>query len=192
LLGMADGDGPGEASGSSVGGGDRVGTASGASVPGGDMSVTGDRLPVILVSACLVGVECNHRGRSSPSAAVRALGLGARLIPVCPEVAGGLPTPRPAAELQPDGRVRTKSGDDVTDAYLRGAAHAVDIARAAGAVRAVLKARSPSCGCHQVYDGTFSGTLRPGLGITAAALTAAGLEVVVDEDVEAVVEHDDC
>jgi uncharacterized protein YbbK (DUF523 family) len=143
----------------------------------------GDRRPVILVSACLLGVECNHRGRSSPSAAVRELGEAARLIPVCPEVAGGLPTPRPAAELQPDGRVRTKSGADVTDAYLRGAAHAVDVALAAGASRAVLKARSPSCGCHQVYDGTFSGTLRPGLGITAAALTAAGLEVVADEDV---------
>ena len=143
-------------------------------------------LPVVLVSACLLGVACNHRGRSSPSEAVLALGEGARLVPVCPEVAGGLATPRPAAELQPDGRVRTAGGEDVTDAYLRGAAHAVDLARAAGCHRAVLKARSPSCGCHAVYDGTFSNRLRPGLGVTAAALTAAGLEVVSEEDVAAV------
>jgi uncharacterized protein YbbK (DUF523 family) len=141
------------------------------------------RPPVLLVSACLLGVACNHRGRSGPSAAVRDLESGARLIPVCPEVAGGLATPRPAAELQPDGRIRTESGEDVTDAYLRGAAHAVDLARAAGATRAVLKARSPSCGCHQVYDGSFTGTLRPGVGLTAAALMAAGVDVVSDEDV---------
>src|SRR6185503_4778123 len=108
------------------------------------------------VSACLLGVACNHLGRASPSAAVAALGADHRLIPVCPETMGGLPTPRAAAEQQPDGRVRTATGDDVTDAYERGAAATVDVARAAGAERAVLKARSPSCGCHEVYDGTFT------------------------------------
>jgi uncharacterized protein YbbK (DUF523 family) len=150
---------------------------------GRSAAAAADRPPAVLVSACLLGVECNHRGRSSASDAVRDLGRAARLIPVCPEVAGGLATPRPAAELQPDGRLRTKSGVDMTDAYLRGAAQAVDLARAAGATKAVLKARSPSCGCHQVYDGSFTGTLRPGLGMTAAALLAAGVEVESDEDV---------
>jgi uncharacterized protein YbbK (DUF523 family) len=144
--------------------------------------VPGER-PVILVSACLLGTECNHRGRASRSAAVEALGRSARLVPVCPEVAGGLPTPRPAAELQDDDRVRTVDGSDVTELFRRGAAHAVNLARASGATRAVLKARSPSCGCHDVYDGTFTSSLRPGRGVTAAALAAAGVEVISEEDV---------
>jgi uncharacterized protein YbbK (DUF523 family) len=149
----------------------------------GGVAAAGERPPVILVSACLLGVACNHRGRSSPCSSVADLAKSARLVPVCPEVAGGLATPRQAAELQPDGRLRTKTGEDVTEAYLRGAAHAVDLARATGAGGAVLKARSPSCGCHEVYDGTFRGTLTPGPGITAAALMRAGVEVVSDEDV---------
>ena len=148
------------------------------------MSGSGER-QVILVSACLLGTECNHRGRSSRSAAVEALGQSARLIPVCPEVAGGLATPRPAAEIQGDGRVRTADGSDVTDLFERGAAHAVEVARVAGASRAVLKARSPSCGCHDVYDGTFTSSLRPGRGLTAAALVAAGVEVISEEDLAA-------
>lgn len=139
----------------------------------------------IVVSACLLGVRCNHRSRASPSAAVQALGEVARLIPVCPEVAGGLPTPRPAAERQADGTVRTADGEDVTDAYQRGAAAAVALARAVGARRAVLKARSPSCGCGEVYDGSFQGRRVAGDGVTAAALRAAGLAVSTDEDVAA-------
>jgi uncharacterized protein YbbK (DUF523 family) len=136
----------------------------------------------ILVSACLLGVACNHRGLASPSAAVTALAAESQLIPVCPEMAGGLPAPRPAAEIQSDGRIRTADGADVTDLYERGAAQALALARAAGARRAVLKARSPSCGCHQVYDGTFTRTLRTGDGVTAAALRQAGLEVLSEED----------
>src|SRR4051794_24812820 len=138
--------------------------------------------PALLVSACLLGVECNHRGGASPSAAVRLLEDHYRLVPICPEVAGGLPTPRPAAERQSDGRVRTQSGEDVTDFYRRGAAAAVELARGAGATGAVLKARSPSCGSSEIYDGTFSRTLIPGAGVTAEALRAAGLEVRSDED----------
>lgn len=144
------------------------------------MGVSG---PVILVSACLLGVRCNHVGAASPSAAVAALGdAGARLVPVCPESAGGLPTPRPAAELCADGRVRTAAGDDVTEFYARGARAAVALAQAVGASRAVLKARSPSCGCHEVYDGSFSRSKAPGSGVTAAALRAAGFEVGDEED----------
>jgi uncharacterized protein YbbK (DUF523 family) len=139
----------------------------------------------LLVSACLLGVPCNHRGGASPSAEVAALGRDRRLIPVCPETAGGLPTPRPAAEIQPSGRVVTAEGDDVTDAYERGAAQAVRLAAAAGAAGAVLKARSPSCGCHEVYDGTFSRSRVPGEGVTARALRAAGVPVWSDEDVDA-------
>ncbi len=141
--------------------------------------------PVLLVSACLMGVECNYRGGASPRDAVAELAGQADLVPVCPEVRGGLPTPRPPAELQADGRVVTEEGVDVTDAFERGAADAVTLAGRRGAVAAVLKARSPSCGCHQVYDGSFTGTLVSGEGLTARALRAADIEVVDEDDVAA-------
>jgi uncharacterized protein YbbK (DUF523 family) len=140
------------------------------------------RRPAILVSACLLGVRCNHVGAASPSGVVQALAVAYRLVPVCPEVAGGLPTPRAAAELQPDGRVVNAEGEDVTAFYEAGAAAAVSLASAVGATRAVLKARSPSCGCHEVYDGTFTRTRRAGMGVTAAALAAAGIEVGDEDD----------
>ena len=108
-----------------------------------------------------------------------------RLIPVCPETAGGLATPRPAAERQPDGRVVTGGGVDVTLPYRRGADQAVRLARSSGAVVAVLKARSPSCGCHEVYDGSFTRTRVPGEGVTAAALRTAGVDVYDEDDVTA-------
>ena len=104
------------------------------------------------------------------------------MIPVCPETVGGLPTPRIAAERQPDGRLLRSDGVDVTSAYERGAAQAVALARVTGASRAVLKARSPSCGCGQIYDGSFSRTLTTGDGVTAEALRAAGIDVVSEED----------
>jgi len=144
-------------------------------------------MPALLVSACLLGVKCNHEGGHSRRSAVEALSATHRLVPVCPEVCGGLSTPRPAAErcaevVLPD-RVITVEGDDVTAAYQRGAAVAVQLAQATGATRAVLKARSPSCGSSRIYDGTFSRTLRDGEGVTAAALRAAGIDVVSEEDV---------
>lgn len=142
------------------------------------------RRPAIVVSACLLGVPCNHKGQASRSAAVEALAAdGHRLVPVCPEVAGGLPTPRVAAEVQPDGSVRTEDGEDVTAFYRRGADAALELARAVGAVEAVLKARSPSCGCREVYDGTFSRRRVPGAGVTAAVLRAGGVRVRSEEDV---------
>jgi uncharacterized protein YbbK (DUF523 family) len=144
----------------------------------------GGARPALVVSACLLGAACTHRGGAKVSPAVAALSATHRLIPVCPEVAGGLPTPRPPAERGVDGSVRCRDGSDVTGAYRRGADHAVAVAVAAGAAGAVLKARSPSCGAHAVYDGTFSGTLRPGAGVTAEALRAARFAVWSEEDVE--------
>ena len=138
--------------------------------------------PAILVSACLLGVACDHTGGSRRSEAVVALSATARLIPICPEVAGGLPTPRSASVLREDGRVVAANGSDATDSYRRGAVAAVTLARAVGASRAVLKARSPSCGCNGVYASDGSGTVVPGMGITAAALAAAGLELSSEED----------
>jgi uncharacterized protein YbbK (DUF523 family) len=113
------------------------------------------------------------------------LGDRFRVIPVCPETMGGLPTPRPAAERQGDGRVVTQAGDDVTAFYERGAQATVALATATGAADAVLKARSPSCGCHDVYDGTFTQRLVGGDGVTAAALRRAGVRVQSEEDLEA-------
>ena len=139
--------------------------------------------PAILVSACLLGVRCNHNGEANPSAAVQRLGASRRLIPVCPETIGGLPTPRPAAEVQSDGRVVNADGEDVTDAYRRGAAATVTLAATMGVTDAVLKARSPSCGCHEIYDGTFSRRRVPGEGVTARALREAGVQVRSEEDI---------
>jgi uncharacterized protein YbbK (DUF523 family) len=141
--------------------------------------------PSILVSACLLGVRCTHRGEAKTSSAVARLHENARLIPVCPEVAGGLPTPRPPAEVCDDGVVRTAAGEDVTAFYRRGADHAVSLARAATVTHAVLKARSPSCGCHEIYDGSHSGVLVEGRGLTAAALVEAGFVVLSEEDLDA-------
>jgi uncharacterized protein YbbK (DUF523 family) len=138
-------------------------------------------MPALLVSACLLGTCCNHEAGHSRRPAVEALAATHRLVPICPEVCGGLATPRPGAELVGE-RVVNVDGDDVTAAYARGARAAVELALATGATRAVLKARSPSCGSTELYDGTFSHTLRSGEGITAAALRAAGIEVVSEED----------
>jgi uncharacterized protein YbbK (DUF523 family) len=99
-----------------------------------------------------------------------------RLVPVCPECLGGLPTPRPAAERQ-GGNVVTVDGQDVTAAFREGAAVAVRQLRAAGAALVILKSRSPSCGVGQIYDGSFTGALIPGDGLFAEAAAAAGLAV---------------
>jgi uncharacterized protein YbbK (DUF523 family) len=102
-----------------------------------------------------------------------------RVIAVCPETVGGLPTPRAAAERRRDGRVVTVDGTDVSAAYARGAAATVELARTTGAQRAVLKARSPSCGCRQIY---VDEQLVDGEGVTAQALREAGVDVCSEED----------
>ena len=131
----------------------------------------------ILVSSCLLGEPCRYDGQSRPVQILRELqALGHVLVPVCPEVLGGLDVPRSPAELQPDGRVLTQDGQDVTAAYRAGAERALEIAKEHGCTVAVLKARSPSCGCGEVYDGTFTHTLTPGWGIAARLLDEAGIE----------------
>lgn len=145
----------------------------------------------VLVSACLAGRRCRFDGSANPDDEVARLVAEGRAVLVCPEVDGGLGTPRPAAEITGgDGRdvllgrarVVTSAGADVTEAYVAGAHAALDAARAAGATRAILKARSPSCGKGAVYDGSFGRALRPGDGVTAALLAANGIAVSSDED----------
>lgn len=137
----------------------------------------------ILVSACLLGVCCRYDGASKPNKAVLKLLERHTLIPICPEQLGGLATPRPPAERQGDA-VRTQSGADVTEQYRRGAEEALRLCRIYGCQAAVLKERSPSCGAGAVYDGTFSGSLIHGDGVTAELLKANGIPVYGESRVE--------
>ena len=136
--------------------------------------------PRLLVSACLLGTPCRYDGRAKGSASVRALAVYFELIPVCPEVLGGLSTPRLPSERR-GGRVVMKDGRDVTEDYRRGAEAALELAWRGDAEAAVLKSRSPSCGSGEIYDGTFTGTLTAGDGVTAALLRAHDIRVYSEE-----------
>ena len=130
----------------------------------------------ILVSACLLGLACRYDGASKPREEVLVLKERHELIPVCPEQLGGLPTPRVPAERQGE-RVVTREGGDVTAQYRKGAEEALQLCRLFDCDCAVLKERSPSCGCRGIYDGSFSGNLTEGQGVTAELLIRAGIPV---------------
>lgn len=130
----------------------------------------------ILVSACLLGTPCRYNGKGVLDPAVQVLMREHQLVPVCPEILGGLPTPRTPAERQ-DGRVVAKDGRDVTAQYRRGAGETLRLARLFGCRYALLKERSPSCGCGAIYDGSFTGTLTGGDGTAAELLCANGVQV---------------
>lgn len=139
----------------------------------------------ILISHCFLGEPCRYDGQSRLDRQVIELHrAGHTLIPVCPEVLGGLDTPRAPAELQKDGRVLNQDGEDVTAAYLEGARKALEIALENGCTVAVLKARSPSCGSGEVYDGSFTHTLTPGWGVAARLLREAGITVMDEENLD--------
>lgn len=131
----------------------------------------------ILVSRCLLGERCRYDGKCIPDESVIALGKEHTLIPVCPEMLGGLPCPRTPCEVQPDGRVLAKDGTDRTAEYTAGAREALRICLENGCEKAILKARSPSCGKGIIYDGTFTGALHEGNGVTASLLEENGIEV---------------
>ena len=130
----------------------------------------------ILVSACLLGLACRYDGASKPREEILALKERHELIPVCPEQLGGLPTPRVPAERQGE-KVVTREGGDVTAQYRKGAEEALKLCRLFECSCAVLKERSPSCGCRGIYDGSFSGTLTEGQGVTAELLSRSGIPV---------------
>ena len=115
----------------------------------------------ILVSACLLGLRCRYDGSAKADARVLALAKTRALIPVCPEQLGGLPTPRPPAE-RVESRVLAANGTDVSAEFARGAEETLRLAQLFGCKTAVLKARSPSCGNGEIYDGTFSGRITRG------------------------------
>ena len=132
----------------------------------------------ILVSACLLGIACKYSGGDNvcPALLNAVQHSGHTFIPICPEVYGGLPTPRPPAERTGD-CVLTETGTDVTAQYQRGAEAALQLARLTGCEAAILKANSPSCGSGTIYDGTFRHRRISGDGLTAALLKANGVQV---------------
>lgn len=143
----------------------------------------------VLVSACLLGVPCRYDGQSKRHPLAQELCRRHRVIPVCGEIFGGLPTPRPPAEICGQ-RVVTREGADVTAAYRRGAEAVLELARLTGAEAAVLKERSPSCGSGAVYDGTFSGTLTAGWGVAAGLLREQGIRVLGESRLEELLRQD--
>lgn len=149
----------------------------------------------VLVSRCLLGQRVRYDGGVQPAEDVLARWEAeGRVVPVCPEVEGGLPTPRPRAEipggqgadvLDGSARVLTREDDDVTAPYLEGARICLDLVARYGIRIAVMKARSPSCGNHETYDGTFTATRVTGEGVAAAALRRAGVRVFNEDELAA-------
>lgn len=139
--------------------------------------------PKLLVSACMLGVRCRYDGRGNGVDRLDELLRMAELIPVCPEILGGLETPRVPCERR-EGRVVNRDGEDRTAAFERGAAEALRIGELFGAKCALLKQRSPSCGSRMIYDGTFSGRCVPGEGVTAQLLREKGYRIFGEEQVD--------
>ncbi len=141
----------------------------------------------ILISACLHGLPVRYDGKDNllTDSLLQQWQQQDRLIVLCPEVSGGLPTPRPPAEIQTDGTIRTKSNIDVTDAFLQGANQAVMLCQQHKIKFAILKENSPSCGSHFIYNGQFDGTKIVGQGLTAAALTQIGVQVFSENQLSA-------
>lgn len=135
----------------------------------------------ILVSACLLGENCKYNGKNNRSDKVLDFVKNHDIIPVCPEVSGGLPTPRTPSEIV-NGTVTTKTGINVDKEFRLGAQICLDKALLENVDMAILQSRSPSCGVKEIYDGTFSGTKIPGQGIFAKMLIDSGIKVIDVED----------
>lgn len=153
---------------------------------------------MILVSSCLCGEKCKYNGGDNLNEEVLEYLANEEVIQVCPEVLGGLSTPRTPAEivggtakdvLQGKAKVMTQSGEDVTSAFIRGAHEALNLAKRYQVEKAILKAKSPSCGKGKVYDGTFRGQLIVGNGITAEMLLEEGIEIMTEVEVMTQIQH---
>ncbi|MDF2672723.1 MAG: hypothetical protein K0R09_988 [Clostridiales bacterium] len=147
---------------------------------------------MILISACLCGVDCRYSGDSKSNEKIYSLLMDGNVQLVCPEQLGGLPTPRHPAEIcqgtsedviKGSGKVLNNQGEDVTKHFIKGAEETLKIAKTLGCNKAILKSRSPSCGCGNVYSGNFDGTLVEGNGVTAQLLMENGIEVLTEEDI---------
>lgn len=157
--------------------------------------------PKILISACLLGrpVRYDGKGKLLAGPLIARWKAEGRLVGYCPEQAGGLPTPRPPAEIEGGmngedvlaGRARVMeiTGGDVTAEFVEGGKKAVAFAREQGCDVALLIDGSPSCGSGFIYDGSFSGTRHPGFGVTAALMRLAGIEVFSDHELDRLATH---
>ncbi|MBR5535598.1 MAG: DUF523 domain-containing protein [Clostridia bacterium] len=134
----------------------------------------------LLISACLLGLSCRYDGESRDYD-LKDVKEKFNLIPICPEIYGGLPTPRVPSEIRENG-VFNREGLDVTAQYEKGAREALHLAKLFDVKYALLKAKSPSCGSGEIYDGSFSGTLTKGDGITARLLKENGIEVFTENN----------
>lgn len=146
---------------------------------------------MFLVSACLCGVNCKYNGGNNYNEKICKLYNEGKAVLICPETLGGLKTPRTPSEinkcnakdvLKYKGKVVNAKGEDVTEEFLFGAIKSLGIAKEMKCKTAILKSKSPSCGCGKVYDGTFTGKLVDGNGITAELLIQNGINVITDEE----------
>ncbi len=137
----------------------------------------------VLVSACLLGENCKYNGGNNYDPNVVAFLEGKEVIPVCPEVMAGLGIPRTPIEIV-NGELRDRNGNSVDEALRKAVAEVLKLVGEEQITCCVLKSRSPTCGVHQIYDGTFSGTLISGSGSLAQALIDAGLQVMDAEDLK--------
>lgn len=144
----------------------------------------------ILCSACLLGVRCRYDGASKLNEKVLALAQKEVLIPVCPEQLGGFATPRGPAQLQncsggdvldKKGVIKNEKGLDVSSGFIHGAEQTLEIAKLCEVEKALMKQKSPSCGCGKIHDGSFTGNIREGDGITTALLKRNGIKVITEE-----------
>jgi len=134
-----------------------------------------------ICSACLLGINCRYSGEAKLNQKVIELAKKEILIPVCPEQLGGLPTPREACEQKGE-KVFTKTGKNMTISFENGAQEVLKIAKLFGIKEAILKQRSPSCGCGKIYNGNFDGTIINGDGVTAKLLKENGIKVISEEE----------
>lgn len=147
---------------------------------------------MILVSSCLLGLDTKYDGNANENELLIKYSDCGKFIPFCPEMLGGLPTPRPASEIMEgsgedvfDGsaRVMSKEGKDETENYIKGAMETVKLLKLFQITCAIMKQRSPSCGSKMIYDGTFSGKRRSGKGVTAAVLEKHNIPVYSEEEI---------
>ena len=134
-----------------------------------------------VVSACLAGVDCKYNGGNNLNEEVVKLVKEGKAVLICPEQMGGLTTPRLPSEIRDD-KVLRSDEIDVTNEYKKGANEALKVAKLVGATKAILKTKSPSCGCGKIYDGTFSNNLIEGDGITTKLFKENGIEVIPSDE----------
>jgi len=136
----------------------------------------------ILISACLVGDNVKYNGGNNKNPLIEKLLEKYELVPFCPEVEGGLSIPRHPSEQRGEQVVNDKE-EDVTDEFNRGADLALNICLYLKIKKAILKERSPSCGVHEIYDGSFSHKVIPGMGVTAALLKRKGITIYSEDEI---------